>query len=88
MINMYNKIDLIGGEPGVRRDQYGRIQEVYASAETKNGLDLLKKAISEQKELREKCYHPAHGPTSYGSQGVEGDNYLDENYSPKPESLF
>ena len=88
MINMYNKIDLIGGEPGVRRDQYGRIQEVYASAETKNGLDLLKKAISEQKELREKCYDPAHGPTSYGSQSVEGDNYLDENYSPKPESLF
>ena len=53
MINMFNKIDLIGGEPGVRRDQYGRIQDVYASAETKNGLDLLKRAISEQKVLRE-----------------------------------
>ena len=24
----------------------------------KNGLDLLKKAISEQKDLREKCYYP------------------------------
>ena len=28
----FNKIDVIGGEPGVRRDQYGRIQDVYASA--------------------------------------------------------
>tara|TARA_B100000035_G_scaffold269739_1_gene243758 strand:- start:1575 stop:2744 length:1170 start_codon:yes stop_codon:yes gene_type:complete len=88
MINMYNKIDLIGGEPRVRRDQYGRIKDVCASAETKNGLDLLKKAISEQKELREKYYHPADGSTSYESQSVEGDNDLKENYSPKRESLF
>ena len=52
-INMFNKIDLIGGEPGVRRDQYGRIKDVYASAETKNGLDLLKKPLVNKKFARE-----------------------------------
>ena len=88
MIKMFNKIDLIGGEPGVRRDQYGRIQDVYASAETKNGLDLLKNAIREQKDLREKCYYPANGSSNYESQRAEGDDYLTENYSPKRESLF
>ena len=88
MINMFNKIDLIGGEPGVRRDQYGRIQDVYASAGTKNGLDLLKRAISEQKGLREKCYYPAGGSTNCEPQIEEGDDYLKENYSPKRESLF
>jgi len=88
VINMFNKIDLIGGEPGVRRDQYGRIQDVYASAETKNGLDLLKKAISEQKDLREKCYYPADDSTKCESQSAELDDCLKENYSPKRESLF
>ena len=84
---MFNKIDLIGGEPGVRHDHYGRIQEVYASAETKVGLDLLKKAISEQKHLREKCYYPTDGSPSCEPQSAEGDDYLKENYSPKRESL-
>ena len=88
MINMFNKIDLIGGEPGVRRDQYGTIQDVYASAETKDGLVLLKKAISEQKVLREKCYYHADGPTRCDSQSAKGDDYLEENYYPKRESLF
>ena len=88
MINMFNKIDLIGGEPGVRHDQYGRIQDVYASAETKDGLDILKKAISEQKVLQEKCYYRADGPTKCDSQSAKGDDYLEENYYPKRESLF
>ena len=85
---MFNKIDLIGGEPGVRRDHYGRIQDVYASAETKDGLDLLKKAIREQKDLREKCYYPADSSADCEFQSAEGDDYLEENYSPKRESLF
>ncbi len=87
MINMFNKIDLIGGEPGVRRDQYGRIQEVYASAETKDGLDLVKKAISEQKVLRENYYYCADGSTRCDSQSAKGDDNLEENYYPKRESL-
>ena len=85
---MFNKIDLIGGEPGVRHDQYGRIQDVYASAEKKNGLDQLKKAISEQKDLREKCYYPAEDSISCEPRSAEGSDYLKENYSPKRESLF
>ena len=88
MINMFNKIDLIGGEPGVRRDQYGRIQDVYGSAETKDGLDLLKRAISEQKGLREKCYYQAESSISCEPQIAEGDDYLKENYSPKRESFI
>ena len=88
IINLFNKIDLIGGEPGVRHDQYGRIQDVYASAETKDGLDFLKKAISEQKVLQEKCYYRADGPAKCDSQSAKGDDYLEENYYPKRESLF
>ena len=86
MINMFNKIDLI--EPNrVRRDQYGRIQDVYASAGAKNGLDLLRKAISEQKVLREDRYYRANGPTNCEPNGAEGDDCLKENYSPNRESL-
>ena len=84
---MFNKIDLIKQEPGVRRDQYGRISDVYASAETKDGLGLLKKAISEQKLFRESREHLRGKSTKTGFAGEEKDNLLEENYSPKRESL-
>ncbi len=87
-VNMFNKIDLIKEEPGVRRDQYGRIVDVFGSAETKVGLELLKKAISEQKHFLERCDYVANKPANYGSAEEDVDDRFEENYSTKRESLF
>ena len=88
IINMFNKIDLIGGEPGVRHDQYGRIQDVYASAEKKNGLDLLKKPLANKKICERNVIIQRMAQLVVSPQSAEGSDYLKENYSPKRESLF
>ena len=44
---VWNKIDLAGLEPGLERDEYGRISRVFVSAGTGAGLDLLRDAIAE-----------------------------------------
>ena len=44
---VWNKIDAAGLEPGVERDQYGRISRVFVSARTGAGLELLRGAIAE-----------------------------------------
>jgi GTPase len=43
----FNKIDAAGLQPGVERDQYGRISRVFVSARTGTGLDDLRAAIAE-----------------------------------------
>jgi GTP-binding protein HflX len=43
----WNKIDVAGLEPGVERDQYGRISRVFVSARTGAGRDGLRAAIAE-----------------------------------------
>ena len=48
----WNKIDLAGLEPGVERDQYGRISRVFLSARTGAGLELLRDAIVEFAQAR------------------------------------
>ena len=42
-----NKIDLAGLEPGIDRNEEGRIRRVSVSAVTGAGLDLLRQAIAE-----------------------------------------
>ncbi|MDR0933694.1 MAG: GTPase HflX [Burkholderiaceae bacterium] len=42
-----NKIDLVGLNPGIERDEYGKIQRVLVSARTGAGMDLLRLAITE-----------------------------------------
>src|SRR5687767_151381 len=44
---VWNKIDAAGLEPGIERDQYGRISRVFVSARTGAGLDGLRAAIAE-----------------------------------------
>jgi len=44
---VYNKIDLTGIEPQVERNEYGRICRVWISAATGTGLDVLKRALTE-----------------------------------------
>jgi GTP-binding protein HflX len=46
-LRVYNKLDLTGIAPGVGRDEYGRLQNVYVSAQTGAGLELLRDALSE-----------------------------------------
>lgn len=42
-----NKIDLAGLDPGLERDEYGKIQRVLVSAHTGDGLSLLRQAVTE-----------------------------------------
>ncbi len=44
---VYNKIDLAGGAPRVKRDEYGKIDGIRISAKTGAGLDLVKLALEE-----------------------------------------
>jgi GTP-binding protein HflX len=44
---VWNKIDLAGLEPGVERDEYGKIRRIRVSARTGEGLGDLRAAISE-----------------------------------------
>ena len=46
-ILVWNKIDAARLEPGVERDQYGRISRVFVSARTGGGLEELRGAIAE-----------------------------------------
>ncbi|WP_310447144.1 GTPase HflX [Thiobacillus sp.] len=46
-LRVYNKLDLTGVAPGVGRDEYGKLQSVYVSAQTGAGLELLREALSE-----------------------------------------
>lgn len=46
-ILLWNKIDVIGGEPGVERDAYGKIVRVRVSARSGAGLDSLRLALAE-----------------------------------------
>ncbi len=49
-ILVWNKIDVRDGEPGVERDEYGRICRVRLSARTGQGLDLLRATLVEAAE--------------------------------------
>ncbi len=51
-ILVWNKIDTAGMEPGIERDQYGRISRVFVSARTGAGIGLLREAIAEFAKAR------------------------------------
>jgi GTP-binding protein HflX len=53
---VWNKIDAAGLEPVVERDEYAKIQRVFISAQTGEGVDLLRQAVTE--------YATAHGTGS------------------------
>ncbi|MFH1819354.1 MAG: GTPase HflX [Pseudomonadota bacterium] len=46
-LRVYNKLDLTGVAPGVGRNEYGKLQSVYVSAQSGAGLELLRDALSE-----------------------------------------
>ena len=43
-----NKIDLAGMEPGLERDEYGRIRKVWVSAQSGAGMELVRQALAER----------------------------------------
>jgi GTP-binding protein HflX len=51
-ILVWNKIDAAALEPGIERDQYGRISRVFVSARSGAGLELLRDAIAEFAKAR------------------------------------
>lgn len=51
---VWNKIDAAGLSPAVERDEYDKIRRVFISAQTGEGVDLLRQAIAE------------HAQTSHG----------------------
>ena len=61
----WNKIDAATVEPGVERDQYGRISRVYVSARTGAGLDELRGAIAEFGVARNAERYPAKASISF-----------------------
>jgi len=69
-VQVWNKIDLTrnktakaGLEPGVERDQYGRICRVFVSARTGAGLQELRAAIAEFAKERSAARRAAAAPT-------------------------
>jgi GTP-binding protein HflX len=59
---VWNKIDVAGLEPGVERDQYGRISRVFVSARTGAGLEALRAAIAEFAKERSAARRAAAAP--------------------------
>ena len=47
-----NKIDATGLQPGVERDQYGKIASVRVSAKTGAGLEFLRAMLAELHETQ------------------------------------
>ena len=63
-IVVWNKIDLVPGlEPGVERDEYGRIWRVRVSARTGAGVPALRGAIAEFAAARAAARSPAASET-------------------------
>lgn len=52
-ILVFNKIDLTGAQPSVQRDDYGRIDRVFLSAKSGEGLNGLRLALVEAKAKRQ-----------------------------------
>lgn len=46
-VEIFNKIDLSGVEPGLERDEYGRICRVRVSALTGEGMELIRQSLVE-----------------------------------------
>lgn len=53
-----NKIDLAGMEPGLERDEYGRIRKVWVSAQSGAGMELVRQALAEHQRRLMGSEHP------------------------------
>jgi GTP-binding protein HflX len=54
-----NQIDKAGLEPGLERDEYGRIRKIRISAKTGEGLHLVKQVLAEhQQQIADSLFAP------------------------------
>ena len=60
---VWNKIDRASLDPGIERDQYGRISRVFVSARTGAGLEALRAAIAEFAKERSAARRATAAPT-------------------------
>lgn len=51
-LEVYNKVDLLGEQPRVERDEHGVVKRVWLSAQTGAGLDGLREALAERFGVR------------------------------------
>jgi GTPase len=47
-LKVFNKVDCLDREPGIERDEHGRVSAVWISAASGAGLDLLNEALAER----------------------------------------
>lgn len=72
-ILVWNKIDAAGLEPGVERDEYGKISRVFISAQSGAGLDLLRDAIAEAAKSAQQ---------GFGRPSYEHDDDAEPGFAP------
>jgi GTPase len=53
-----NKIDRAGFEPGLERDEYGKIRKVWISAQSGAGMDLVRQALAEHQQRLRQALQP------------------------------
>jgi GTP-binding protein HflX len=51
---VYNKVDLVGIEPEVERDDCGNISRIWLSAQARSGLAAVRAAIREHSQQSKK----------------------------------
>jgi len=61
-ILVFNKIDLQETPAGVQRDEYGRITRIFLSAKTGAGIDELRAALAEARDVRTQDAQGAQAP--------------------------
>lgn len=59
-ILVLNKIDRAGMEPGLERDEYGKIRKVWISAHNGAGIELLRQALAEHQRALMETFHQAN----------------------------
>jgi GTP-binding protein HflX len=78
-ILVWNKIDAAGLEPGIERDEYGKISRVFISARSGAGLDLLRDAIVEA------AGNGAAVPGAYEQEDERGDEQISDGHGFAPD---
>lgn len=57
-VMVLNKIDCAGLEPGLERDEYGKIAKVWVSAQTGAGMELVRQALAEHQQRLKEAMRP------------------------------
>lgn len=84
-ILVWNKIDMADLEPGVERDEYGKISRVFISARSGAGLDLLRAAIVEAATSGARPM-PGSSPENEERDHAAPESFFEEDGQSNPTS--